>query len=71
MQPPFELPFSSLQKSSFLLLPRPYPGFLPLRFTSTGTAPFNIADAERLEITFGEGATTPLSIEVESIQLQK
>jgi hypothetical protein len=66
-----ELPFSSLQKSSFLLLPRPYPGFLPLRFTSTGTTPFNIADAERLEITFGDGASSQISIEVESIQLQK
>jgi hypothetical protein len=65
------IPLNSLKRSSFLLLPRPYPGFLPLRFTSTGTAPLNIADAERLEITFGEGATTPLSIEVESIQLQK
>ena len=66
-----EIPLSSLQNSSFLLLPRPYPGFLPLRFTSAGTRPFNLADAERLEITFGEGATSSVSIEVESIRLEK
>jgi hypothetical protein len=66
-----EIPLSSLQKSSFLLLPRPYPGFLPLRFTSAGTTPLKMQDAERVEITFGEGATSPVSIELESIRLEK
>jgi hypothetical protein len=31
----------------------------------------NIADAERLEITFGEGASSPTGIEVESVSLKK
>ena len=66
-----EIPFASLQRSSFLLLPRPYPGFLPLRFTSPGSKQLNIADAERLEITFGEGAMATVSIEVESVRLEK
>ena len=34
-----EIPISSLQKDSFLLLPRPYPGFLPLKFGSAATEP--------------------------------
>ncbi|HEX8315853.1 MAG TPA: cellulase family glycosylhydrolase, partial [Flavisolibacter sp.] len=32
-----EIPLIRLQKAGFLLLPRPYPGFLPLRFTSKST----------------------------------
>lgn len=69
----FEIPLSSLQRDSFLLLPRPYPGFLPLKFKSSGIKPFNIVDAERIEISFGEGvrSSAPISIEVESIWLKK
>ena len=67
-----ELAFSSLQKDAYLLLPRPYPGFMPLRFTTIGTTPFNKTAIEKLEITFGEGTTsTPISIEVESVRLEK
>jgi hypothetical protein len=68
-----EIPLSSLQRDSFLLLPRPYPGFLPLKFKASSTKPFNIVDAERIEISFGEGvqSSTPISIEVESAWLKK
>ncbi len=68
-----EIPLNSFQKDSFLLLPRPYPGFLPLRFKSSATKPFNISGGEMLEITFGESISswTPVSIEVESVWLKK
>lgn len=67
-----EIPLASLRKDAYLLLPRPYPGFLPLRFTSAGNNPFNIFEIEKLEITFGEGAaSSPVSIEVESVFLKK
>ncbi|HEY0058404.1 MAG TPA: cellulase family glycosylhydrolase [Flavisolibacter sp.] len=68
-----ELPLSSLKKGPFLLLPRPYPGFLPLKYTSAGTRPLDIRGAEKLEITFGEDAKagTPVSIEIESVYLKK
>ncbi|MDQ6609218.1 MAG: membrane or secreted protein, partial [Bacteroidota bacterium] len=67
-----EIPLSSLQKGSLLLLPRPYPAFQPLRFTSSGNNSLNVSDIEKLEITFGEGASlSPVSIEVESISLKK
>ncbi|MBA2561548.1 MAG: membrane or secreted protein, partial [Chitinophagaceae bacterium] len=48
-----EIPFSDLKKDSALLLPRPYPGFLPLYFKANTGRPFNVANAEKLEISFG------------------
>ena len=67
-----EVPLSSLQKDAYFLLPRPYPGFLPLKFTSPGNQPLNITDAERIEINFeGVTSTSPISIEVESVYLKK
>lgn len=68
----FEIPITSLVKDSMLLLPRPYPGCLPLYFTSASTKPFAIADAEKLELSFSSSSTAkPVSIEVESIWLKK
>jgi hypothetical protein len=66
-----EIPLSSLKKDSYLLLPRPYPGFLPLRFTTAGNNPLNITEIEKLEITFGDGHSSLVSIEVESVRLEK
>ncbi len=66
-----EIPLSDLKKDSYLLLPRPYPGFLPLRFTSAATNPFTISDAEKLEISFSAKNENPTSIEVESVWLKK
>jgi len=68
-----EVPLSGLQKDSMLLLPRPYPGFQPLRFLSASAKPFSMKDAEKLEFSFEEGVVSsqPLSIEVESVYLKK
>ncbi|HUC81065.1 MAG TPA: cellulase family glycosylhydrolase [Flavisolibacter sp.] len=67
-----ELPLSSLQKDSMLLLPRPYPGFLPLWFTSSSKKTLQMEDVEKLEIRFAatQGAT-PASMEVQWIRLKK
>jgi hypothetical protein len=78
-----ELPLGSLQKDSMLLLPRPYPDFMPLWFHATGQQGFSLFDAERLQVTIDPGAAattgTPgttagapaYGIEVESIWLKK
>jgi hypothetical protein len=68
-----EIPLNGLQKDGFLLLPRPYPGFLPLKFETASKKPLNILDAEKIEISFGEGLVSqaPVSIEVESVYLKK
>lgn len=68
------IPVSDFKSDSSLLLPRPYPGFLPLWFKGKSTT-FNIADAEKLEITFGHDVPSaqldkPISIEIESVWLK-
>ena len=65
-----EVPLSSLQQDSFLLLPRPYPGFQPLTFRAAGTSPFDLKEAEKLEVSFGN-TSGPLAVEVESVWLEK
>lgn len=68
----FEIVLPDLKKDSMLLLPRPYPGFLPLYFKSNSTKPFSITDAEKLEISFSSSSSTkPISIEVEAVWLKK
>ena len=49
-----EIPLNTLKKDSFLLLPRPYPHFLPLYFSSVSTQPFNLEKVERIELRFGQ-----------------
>ena len=69
----YEIPLSRLRKGSMLLLPRPYPSFQPLYFTSASIKPFSIVDAEKIEVSFSNGLVTdkPTSMEVESIWLKK
>ncbi|GAB3539420.1 hypothetical protein GCM10027443_35980 [Pontibacter brevis] len=71
-----EVPLSSLQASSFMLLPRPYPGFHPFWFKPGKVEPFNLGQAEKFEITIGDGLSPaekskPYSFEVESVWLKK
>ncbi|HYM93502.1 MAG TPA: membrane or secreted protein, partial [Chitinophagaceae bacterium] len=71
-----EVPLNSLVPDSELLLPRPYPGFLPLWFKGSGTAVFKLSDMEKIQVTIGTDIAEsefkkPYSLEVESIQLQK
>jgi len=64
------IPLSSLQVDSFLLLPRPFPGFLPLWFKSTAAGSFNIAEAEKMQvICYGEGKMADL--EIAAVWLEK
>ena len=64
------IPLSSLQPDSSLLLPRPYPGFLPLWFKAHTTGNFYLQDAEKLQIIcYGEGKTADL--EVNSVWVEK
>jgi len=58
-------------------MPRPYPGFLPLKFKGAGSlAVFKLFDIEKIEITIGSDVppiefNRPYSMEVESIWFQK
>jgi len=72
-----EVSLQNLVPDSGLIMPRPYPGFLPLQFAGGGVpASFRITDFEKIEITIGPGATGEAqkkswSLEVESIYLDK
>lgn len=71
-----EVPIGSLQKDSMLLLPRPYPGFMPLWFNPSSTKTFSMADAEKLQIIIGSDVlpadfAKPYSMEIESVWLKK
>jgi len=70
-----EIPLKSLQKDAQLLLPRPYPGFLPLYYRSENDHTFNLQDVQKLELTFGYGLknkrnTEPNTLEITSIYLK-
>ena len=66
-----EIPLNQLKTSQQLLLPRPYPGFLPLYYQSSTTTGFSLKMAEKLEVTFGYSEDTkPLNITIESIYLK-
>ncbi len=68
----FEIPLSQLVKDSMLLLPRPYPGFLPLYFTSASTRAFDANEIEKLEIRFAASPfAKPVSVEIEAVWLKK
>jgi len=71
-----EVFLNNLVPDSLLLLPRPYPGFLPLWFKGPGTSSFKLGDAEKIQVTIGTGISLsefkkPYSLEVESIWLEK
>jgi len=70
-----ELPLSEFKPDSSLLVPRPYPGFLPLRFKASSSGGLSIPKLDKLEITAGDGLSTdqynkPFGIEVESVTLE-
>ncbi|HEY6503213.1 MAG TPA: membrane or secreted protein [Chitinophagaceae bacterium] len=71
-----EVPLNEMVPDSMLLLPRPYPGFLPLWFKASGTSSFKLSEIERIQVTIGTDVTEsefkkPYSLEVESIRLEK
>jgi hypothetical protein len=72
-----EVPLNNLIPDSALLMPRPYPNFLSLKFKGAGSfTVFKLFDIEKIEITIGSDMppaefNRPYSMEVESIWFQK
>jgi len=72
-----EVPIKSFASDSALLMPRPYPHFLPLKFKVNKSGDkINLSDVEKVEVTIGEGIPAsdlkkPYNLEVEGIWLQK
>jgi hypothetical protein len=70
------VPLSRLQQDSMLLLPRPYPGFMPLWFSPAGRHSFSLADVEKLQVVLGADLrpadfSKPYSLEIESVWIKK
>lgn len=75
-----EIPLSSFQPAEGMLMPRPYPGFLPLTFKASGTngasKTIDLSNAEKIEVTVGWGLDQsemkkPYVLEIEHIWLKK
>lgn len=66
-----EIPLSQLTADQQLLLPRPYPGFLPLYYRSPSKAAFDLKQVEKLEVTFASGLLNQsVTLTVSSIYLK-
>jgi hypothetical protein len=72
-----EIPLSNLRADSALLMPRPYPGFLPLFFKGSDSGKnFSVLDSEKIDVTIGSGMAAselkkPYILDVERIWLKK
>ncbi len=65
---------NQLRPDSFLLLPRPYPGFLPLYFDGRMDMGFRLEDLEKVQLIFlnpKERGTRSQTVEIESIELRQ
>jgi hypothetical protein len=67
----YEIPLTSFKPNSALLLPRPYPGFLPLTYESPLKNILNARQLEKVEFSFGLQVSPgkEASIEIESVIL--
>ncbi|MGZ3939434.1 MAG: membrane or secreted protein [Flavisolibacter sp.] len=71
-----ELPLDKLLADSLMLLPRPYPEFMPVWFKAQDSSSFKLSDIEQIQLTVGSDFTVgevkkPCTIEVSSIWLEK
>ena len=70
----YALPLNNLKQDSALLLPRPYPGFLPLWFNSPRVNEFKFSNTAVLQLLIGEipvKTNGKHEIEIESIRVIK
>ncbi|MES2276393.1 MAG: membrane or secreted protein [Bacteroidota bacterium] len=68
------IPLSAFKPDSSVLVPRPYPGFLPAWFRAASFNQFNILQADKLELTMGTGANQPagpIEMEVEKAWIEQ
>lgn len=71
-----EIPLAAFKPDLSLILPRPYPGFLPLWFKASSFNGFTLGSLDKLEITtntnsLGVNENQPIIIEVEKVWLGK
>lgn len=72
----FEIILSDFKPDSYMLLPRPYPAFMPLWFKASSAQPLKLKDMEKLEVTIGSDLSEPQfdkphNLQIESVWLAK
>jgi len=66
-----EIPLNQFKADQQLLLPRPYPGFLPLSYQSPTKADFDLKNMEKLEVTFGSSENLePVNLTISAVYLK-
>lgn len=66
-----KIPLTDFKAGDALLLPRPYPNFLPLKFGNLETGELKIADVERIQISMDTKANQNTALEVNKVWLGK
>ena len=71
-----EIPIGSLKKDSYMLWPRPYPGFLPSSFKNETNTVFNINRINMLEVlnredTSADHSSKAYNLDIETVMLKK
>ena len=66
------IPLSAFRPDALLLVPRPYPGFLPLEYKPSNPSNLKTADTEVLQVTWEAPTptTNPLTLDIESAVLR-
>ncbi len=67
----YYLPLESLEPVKTVLLPRPYPTFLPYYFDHALTIPFDIRQLESVQISLGPGLDETEKLKQQGIGIQK
>jgi hypothetical protein len=71
----YHLLLADLKPVKYVLMPRPYPTFLPYYFDNTSVSRFDLGEVESLQVSIGPGISTTesdnkQSIAIESVRLQ-
>ena len=67
--PELRLPLADFRPAPLLLVPRPYPGFLPLLFQGAGPAPaLRLAEVEVLQVVVETGAGGAVDVEAVDVE---
>jgi hypothetical protein len=65
----YRLPLNSLSRASFLIIPRPFPEFLPYQLPANEKE-FNVSSAETIQLIVKPGGNENVSINIEKIWLE-
>ena len=66
----FKIPLSSFMKASYLIIPRPFPEFLPYKVQTSNTCAFSWSDIETLQLMINPSTQKNVNLNIEKIWLE-